>query len=212
MPLDYAGPRSVRPGPRTPTAVEWLVVFGVILLLVAIVLPSLNSPRIGSVRVACSANLRSLGQALHMYAAEHRGALPVTVDTVVAERFLPDVRILLCPDCEDTPAKGVTPAALAADVTAGGHLSYVYVGRGLMLSARGDTVLAYEHAANHVDEDGKPEGGNVLFLDGHVEWHDAAELRAVIDWHAAGNGPAVMVRELPSMLRPSAGLSLVDAP
>jgi prepilin-type processing-associated H-X9-DG protein len=51
-----------------------------------------------------------------------------------------------------------------------------------------DVVLAYEHATNHL-RDGKPEGGNVLFADGHVEWHVAADLRAVIDWHAAGNGP-----------------------
>lgn len=200
VPLDYARPMPrVRPA-WVSRAAEAVVCLGIILLLVSILMPNINRARPQGERIACAANLRYVGQSIQMYANEHRGAFPDTLDQVVAGRFAPDVRVMLCPACEDTPARGATPAAVAADLTAGGHLSYVYVGKGLTFRDRGDIVLAYEHATNHLRDD-KRGGGNVLFADGHVEWHDAAELRAVIDWHAAGNGP--MMWGKPTMLQPA---------
>ena len=66
------------PPRRAFTLVELLVVIGIIALLIAILLPSLNRAREGSNRVKCAANLRSIGQALLAYAHENRGAFPRT--------------------------------------------------------------------------------------------------------------------------------------
>lgn len=179
------------------TPLEWFVVLGLLALLLTVMMPRLSSPRIGSVRVACASNLRSLGQAILMCASDHGGRFPDTLgDVVASSQHLPDVRILQCPACDDTPPTGATPAARAANLTAGGHLSYVYVAKGLTLRTpgAGNIVLAYEHASHHASAEGKPTGGNVLFADGHVAWHSAAELRAVIDWHAAGNGPMALAK------------------
>jgi prepilin-type processing-associated H-X9-DG protein len=51
-------------------------VIGIIALLLAILMPSLSTARAQALRVKCSSNLRSLGQALMMYAHENKGYIP----------------------------------------------------------------------------------------------------------------------------------------
>ena len=59
---------------------------------------------------------------------------------------------------------------------AGGHLSYLYNGRGLSTGTATDqTVVAYEPLTNHEND-----GGNVLFGDGHVEFFNRAALQKIL--------------------------------
>jgi prepilin-type N-terminal cleavage/methylation domain-containing protein len=60
------------PRRRAFTIVELLVVIAIIGVLLAILLPALKGAREHSRAGACAANLRSLGQALTMYADDHR--------------------------------------------------------------------------------------------------------------------------------------------
>ncbi|MEM6561210.1 MAG: prepilin-type N-terminal cleavage/methylation domain-containing protein [Planctomycetota bacterium] len=58
------------------TLVELLVVIGIIAVLIAILLPSLQKARAAAQSVACLSNMRQMGQALLLYNTEGRGEMP----------------------------------------------------------------------------------------------------------------------------------------
>ncbi len=62
---------------RAFTLIELLVVVAIIAALIAILLPSLNRARDTAIRVKCQSNLRSVHQALHSYAVEYNGDVPL---------------------------------------------------------------------------------------------------------------------------------------
>ena len=58
------------------TLVELLVVIGIIAVLIAILMPSLQRVRMHAISTQCMSNLRSIGQMAQLYAAENKGFLP----------------------------------------------------------------------------------------------------------------------------------------
>ncbi len=66
--------------PQAPTwfpLIELLVVISIIALLIAILLPALGAARDAARTTQCQANLRSIGQAAHTYAADNNDYYPI---------------------------------------------------------------------------------------------------------------------------------------
>src|SRR5262245_29932747 len=59
------------------TLVELLVVIGIIAVLISILLPALNQAREAAKRTQCLSNLRSLGQAMYLYAHRYKDQVPL---------------------------------------------------------------------------------------------------------------------------------------
>ena len=104
------------------------IVLGAVMFLMAcpmsILLPSLNRARETANRVKCASNLRSIGQAIHMYAAQNSGQLPTNLRQLGPT--LNQTTVMVCPSTDDSAASDW------ATMQSPGSLSYVYLyeGRG----------------------------------------------------------------------------------
>ena len=127
--------------------------------------------------------MRQIGQAMMLYATENQGAFPPRPeDLLLSQPITSDV--FVCPSTTDTKAPGTSAVAAAAKLSAGGHLSFIYVGAGLNSNATPDTILLYEPITNH-----SGDGINVLYGDGHVEFQSKAEANRIINELKLGHNP-----------------------
>ena len=133
-------------------------------------------------RMRCLSNLRQIAQGVQIYANDHRGQFPPTVEALLVEGDLTS-DVFVCYATNDTRADGPTTRAIADQFAMPGHMSYVYTGRGLDVRSPPTAVLAYEPPANH------QTGGGVMFSDGHAEWLEATRLTRLIDELNAGHNP-----------------------
>ena len=110
-------------------------------------------------------NLRELNGYIIRYANDHGGQYPPTLGDLAIYDSTMDPKLLIVPWGLSVPADGQTPQQRAAQINAGGHCSYRYLGAGLTTqTAAPYTVIAYE------DDGSNPIGVTYcLFGDGHGE-------------------------------------------
>lgn len=131
-----------------------LFLLGIVALFL---LPHLYSYPKHNVSIICPRNLKQIGLGLKMYAGDHRGKFPPRL--IDAKRYWAyESGLFIC------PKSGKEPGALGR---VDEWSDYVYIS-GLTESSPPDTVHMYCLSDNR---DG--EGGNVLFVDGHVKWFNS---------------------------------------
>ena len=173
------------------TLVELLVVIGIISILIGIMLPTLSRAREAANKTKCLANLRTLGQAMVMYANVSKGWLPNMnpANTVNDPAAATEVLVALnrdhirapatfhCPsDHDPVPAKIETADY---DVPNSARTSYEFYSV-WWLPEFGPKITKVKDAPIAWDLDGgydlirrqnhSRKGGNVVFSDGHAEW------------------------------------------
>ena len=141
------------------------IVVASVVTAAVLVLPGTISRREQANRAKCATNMQHIGQGLTAYANHHDGAYPGRLeDAILSGDITPE--LLICPDSSDTPSPGSTPMQQAANLSAGGHCSYIYTGAGLTTAqvSNGD-VLLYEPPQAH-----EQQGMNILLADGQVQF------------------------------------------
>jgi prepilin-type processing-associated H-X9-DG protein len=121
-----------------------------------------------------------------MYAQAHGGKYPDGLQCLllVEGPWMMTSEVFCCPSSQDERATGATTREVADRLSQGGHLSYVYAGRGLATSAPATAVLAYDKPANHADA-----GTNFLYADGSVEFLPAEAAKRLVAEIEAGHNP-----------------------
>src|SRR5689334_22924633 len=120
-----------------------LTVFGWIIGCLIVFGPRYD-PHASDVRrqASCASHLNQIGQAMLLYAHEHGGRCPDRPEELLPVGIEPEV--FVCPSTDDVPATGASPRDISDAFASGGHLSYVYLGKGLTDKAGAEYVLAFE--------------------------------------------------------------------
>jgi prepilin-type processing-associated H-X9-DG protein len=147
-------------------------------MMIATLLPALNRAREQANRVKSASNLRQIGQAAMMYANENKNKYPPDLATMYKRQDLTP-SVFINPRTETTPPPPGTPEEMAAWVQE--HSDYVWIGGDKTAASPPEQVLAYEKLEEN------PEGVNVLFADGHVEFMPIPVAREAIDKSKQGN-------------------------
>jgi prepilin-type processing-associated H-X9-DG protein len=137
-------------------------------------------------RVKSASNLRQIGQAIAQYTQDYNGEYPDSFQTILVDEDITS-GVFISPLRSETAAAGPTTQAAAAQLTAGNHSSYVYLGKGFSQSTvASNIVVAYEKLL-------QPNAGtNVLFGDGHVEFVGPVTAGQIDSQAAAGKLPVTL--------------------
>jgi prepilin-type processing-associated H-X9-DG protein len=168
-------------------AITGIILSAVTILLVplwaAILIPAYNQRHEAANRRVCQEHMKAIGEALRRYASAHDAAYPRFLEDVLISENLPS-QIFVCPSSNDSAAPGENAKTQAQNLSAGAHLSYVYIGQRLTSYAvMPEVVVLYEPLDNHDD------GCNFLYADGHVEFIPSPTAEQMISQIQSGQNP-----------------------
>jgi prepilin-type processing-associated H-X9-DG protein len=146
------GIRSHSQGPMMGSDMSMAAAGGI---MAGMLMPAMGKARDTAKRTVSLSNLRQIGIAGIMYASDHKGNYPESLQDLVKEKYLPEPVLK-------------SPLNTRPDVP-----SYIYIA-GHKADSKPNYVLAYENPEY------LSEGTNVLYVDGHVQWMKPEEFKAAL--------------------------------
>jgi len=185
-PLDSAAPEKR----KLPQAVRWLIVGCVgiagFLMIAPFVPTSTHHSREQAYRSLCRSNLHQIGLGIIMYCNNHGGTFPDSFQALMLDTPISPA-MFVCPSSNDAPTTAPTTQAMADDLNHPGHISYIYLGRGLTnKSVLPNQIIAYEPLGNHSD------GIDVLLGDGNARFVESPRAGKIISDATAGKNPVLL--------------------
>jgi prepilin-type N-terminal cleavage/methylation domain-containing protein/prepilin-type processing-associated H-X9-DG protein len=176
------------------TLVELLVVIGIIAVLIGILLPTLSRAREQANRTVCLSNLRTLGQAMILYANDSKDRLPNSnppnsaydyeainfVLVSFCQKYIKVPGVFHCPaDTSAIPDRIETADYILRDSARCSYDFYSVFWQpeyGPRLVKMKEAPLAWDlNGGSSTRIDGQNhgiKGGNVVLADGHAEWQE----------------------------------------
>ncbi len=137
------------PDNKGVTIIEFIVVVTAFLLIIGALTPFVNMAKARSARKACANNLRKISLGLHSYAADHNDSFPAGLGELYPV-YVDTEKAFDCPVTKNIGTKEKPDYKYAFGLTE--------------LTPPKETIV------EDLDGNHKPDGSNILRVDGSVEW------------------------------------------
>jgi len=164
------------------TLLELLIVLFVVSVLASMLFPVFARSRESAHKLTCLSNLVQLGNALQLYAADWSGTLPPKDnDWGPVDPYTRNWSVLQCPSDPEAAARQSELDSAGEELV---HIASSYVYRsGLANDGVASEVVAFDRGIWHMG------GRNVVFLDAHGAWFNAAALWQMVPERVMGLDP-----------------------
>ena len=181
---EYTKPQKRFTIPR-PSPTFWIAL-AVIGVLVLLMWPACRVAREKARRARCMGNLKQIGLAMRLYSADNKGRYPTEAQAtalgswaLLTNSYQISHCLWVCPTDAHIAGCSVISRGMAPNPFSTRIVSYSYGAFGLTEQTQPDTPLACDRTSGDVRSltpyinnqwTHKSDGGNVLFVDGHVVW------------------------------------------